>query len=342
MGKLVFVHIVEKGDLEFKSILLCSSIRKYGGIYKDSLIYAITPRKDKEVSCQTKEIYKKLNVKYIYKSLNIKWYDQPYLNSIYGAAFIEKYYLNSDVSFVYVDADTFFIKQPDKLDLEKNKVQIATTPIDSIKAEIANSDINDISEYWKHVYKLFNVDINKLWCIKTLHDNKNIVAYFNIGIISVKPSLQIFQECLEKIEMAYNDPYFSGLPKGSLERFYLDQVFTSAAVVKHPRDKILLLDSNYNYSLPVMKHIDQKKFKTIVHIHYHHMFFYRRTLKIFQENVDIYNFLKLYVPFQLDKKIRTILFIKSHIPIKIKNYLRETSLMKYINKVLNKVGINVG
>ncbi|WP_175266994.1 hypothetical protein [Acidiplasma cupricumulans] len=62
---------------------------------------------------------------------------------------------------------------------------------------------------------------------------------------------------MEKIEMAYNDPYFSGLPKGSLERFYLDQVFTSAAVVKHPRDKILLLDSNYNYSLPVMKHIDQ-------------------------------------------------------------------------------------
>ena len=342
MGNLVFVHIVEKGDLESKSILLCSSIRKYSGIYKDSVIYAITPRKDKEVSYKTKETYEKLNVKYIYQNLNVKWYDQPYLNSIYGAAFIEKNYLNSNISFIYVDADTFFINQPDELDLEKNTVQIAVTPIDSVKAEIADSDINNISEYWKHVYKLFNVDINKLWYIKTLHDNKNIVAYFNNGVISVKPSLQIFQKCLEKIEMAYDDPYFSGLPKGSLERFYLDQVFTSAAVVKYPRDKILLLDSNYNFSLPVMKYIDNKQFKKLVHIHYHQMFFYKRTLKIFKENQDLYNFLKLYVPFPLEKTTRTILLIKSYIPIKIKNYVRGTFLMVYINKILNKVGINVG
>ena len=66
MGNLVFVHIVEKGDLESKSILLCSSIRKYSGIYKDSVIYAITPRKDKEVSYKTKEIYRMLRILLLY------------------------------------------------------------------------------------------------------------------------------------------------------------------------------------------------------------------------------------------------------------------------------------
>lgn len=342
MGKLVFIHIVEKGDLEEKSILLCSSIRKFGGLYKDSEIYAISPRKDKEVSSKTKEIYNKLNVNYIYKELNVKWYDQPYLNSIYGSAFIERNYLNNNISLVYADADTFFISQPDKLDLENNKVSIAATPIDSVKAEIAYSDIDNISEYWRNVYKLFNVDIKKLWYVRSLHDNKNIVAYFNNGVLSVKPSLQIFQECLEKIELAHDDIFFSGLQKGSLERFYLDQVFISAAVVKVPKDKILLLDSNYNFSLPVMRHIDTDQFKTLVHIHYHQMFFYKRTLKIFKNNQDIYNFLKLYVPLTIEIKIKSLLLIKSYIPIKIKNYVRDSPLMKYINKILNKIGINVG
>lgn len=342
MGILVFVHIVEKGDLESKSILLCSSIRRYGGVYKDSLIYAITPRKNKEVSDRTKEIYNKLNVKYIYRNLNTKWYDQPYLNSIYGSAFIEKDYLNSDISLIYVDSDTFFMNQPDELDLEKNNVKIAVTPIDSIKAEIADYDINNISEYWKNVYRLFKINVSDLWYVNTLHDNQKIIAYFNIGIISVNPRLQIFSHCLEKIELAGNDPYFSKLKQGSLERFFLDQVFVSAAVIKYPKNEILLLNSNYNYSLPVMKSVNNARFKTLIHIHYHHMFFYKKSLKIFKQNYEIYNFLKLYIPFKIDEKVKVILLIKTYIPPKIKNFVRDTFLMKYINKILNKAGINVG
>jgi hypothetical protein len=342
MGKLVFVHIVEKGDLESKSVLLCSSIRKYCGIYKDSVIYAITPRKGKEVSDKTKDIYQKLNVNYIYKELNVKWYDQPYLNSIYGSAYIEKKYLNNNISLVYVDSDTFFLNQPDKLDLEKNNVKIAVSPIDSVKAEIADYDINNISEYWKNVYRLFDVNVNNLWYVTTLHDDKKIIAYFNIGIIAVNPSLQIFQQSLTNIELAFKDDYFSNLKHGSLERFFLDQVFVSAAVVKHSKDEILLLDTDYNFSLPLTKKIDSEQFKRLVHIHYHHMFNYNGTLKIFLPNHDIYNFLKLYVPFQVDNRIRLVLLIKSYVPQKIKNYVRETVLMKYINKILNKIGINVG
>lgn len=342
MGNIVFVHIVERGDLESKSILLCSSIRKYCGIYKNSVIYAVTPRKGKEVSDKTKDVYKKLNVNYVYKELNIKWYDQPYLNSIYGVAYIEKNYINSNISLVYVDSDTFFINQPDKLDLEKNNVKIAVTPIDSVKAEIADYDINDISEYWKNVYRLFNINANDLWYVNTLHDNQKIIAYFNIGIISINPNLQIFTRCLGKIELAHNDQYFSTLKPGSLERFFLDQVFVSAAVVKYPKNEILLLNNNYNYSLTVMKSVNNSQFETLVHIHYHHMFFYKQNLKIFKQNHEIYNFLKLYIPFKIDKKVKIILLIKAYIPPKIKNYVRDTFLMNYINKILNKVGINVG
>lgn len=339
---IIFVHIVEKGDLEKKSILLCNSIRKYCGIYKNSKIYAITPRLNKEVSINTKKIYKELNVDYIYKDINHKWYDQPYLNSIYGTAYIESLYLNENVSLVYVDSDTFFINQPDELDLIKNQRGIAVSPIDGIKSEIACYDINNISDYWRNIYKLVGVYDNHIWYTKTIYDKIRIIAYFNNGIMAVKPYLKIFNDTLNKIEEAYNNYYFSNLNPGSLERFYLDQAFISAVVLKHNRNTVLTLSDNYNYSLPLFKNISNKKFKTLIHIHYHSMFYFKNNLKIFKNNKPIYAFLKDYVPFYLDKKKKIIVFINSHLPQKIKNKIRETYLIKIAYKLFKKLGLEIG
>ena len=342
MGDIVFVHIVEKGELESKSILLCSSIRTFCGIYKDSKIYAITPRKGKEISNETKELYNKLNVSYIYKELNVKWQDQPYLNSTYGAAFIEREYFNKPITLVYVDSDTFFMNQPDALDLARNNVDIAVSPIDSIDAEVPNFDVDHISDYWKNVYRLVGIKFNDLWYVRTLHDNRDVIAYFNLGIVAVNPSLLILNNALEKIEQAHDDEYFSSLRSGSMERFFLDQVFVSAVIIKHPRDRILLLNSNYNLSLPVVRSIKKEMFTTLVHIHYHHMFFYKKTLKIFESEEKIYDFLKSYVPFKVSTIYLITTSIKSHIPIKLRNFIRGTFMIKFISKILNKIGINIG
>jgi hypothetical protein len=56
---------VERGRLEAQTILLCQSIRRFCGAYRDAPIYAFQPRRGTQASAKTLAALEALGVIYI-------------------------------------------------------------------------------------------------------------------------------------------------------------------------------------------------------------------------------------------------------------------------------------
>lgn len=339
MGKIIFVHAVECGDLEKKSILLCESIRQFTGSYSQSDIYAITPRKGKVVSKETQEKYSELNVKYIYADLNRKWFDYPYINTSYAANYVEKLHISNDTTIVLCDTDTIFINEPSELDLDSSTYEIAVTPLDTIATEVSVGDEKNLNEYWEKIFDMVGVDRSNLWKVKTVYEGIEVLAYFNNGIIASKPSSGLFEEMINVMERATLDSYIMSLAGGTMERFFLDQAFLGAILQKRGSTNVKLLNSNYNHPLNVNREFPIRNIQEIIHLHYHNLFYFKKSLKSFTLNKQLFDFLKERLPIKLSLIPLFIIIFKSKIPQKYRNKLRKTWIIKYLFWFGHKIGL---
>lgn len=336
---MAFVHAVEPGDLEQKSIMLCESIRKFTGPYSHSKIYAVSPRKGKRVSEKTEEYYKELNVEYVYKDLNKAWYEYPFVNTAYAAQYVESLYTDKPLTIVLCDTDTVFLNSPNQLDLSNDKEIVALTPLDTLSSEIAQNENEPLSPYWTQIFSIVGVKTTNLWKVKSIIENQEVIAYFNNGLVASKSTSKIFREVVESMERASKLDFFNKLQNGSLERFFLDQAFLAAVIQKIGQSKVKLLDSNYNFPFNLISNARSIVLDNLVHIHYHNSFYFKTSLKYFHKRSEYYDFFSKRIPFKLKGLPLIIIAIKSHIPQKLRNKLRGTWIINYVFILSRKIGL---
>ena len=89
-GNLAFIACVERGRLEDQTILLCRSIRRFGGVYRDAPIYLFQPRPGMDVSERTLAVLCELGAVHISEPLNLDFSDEGTLNKIFVCAYAER------------------------------------------------------------------------------------------------------------------------------------------------------------------------------------------------------------------------------------------------------------
>ncbi|WMT53768.1 hypothetical protein [Ferroplasma acidiphilum] len=287
--KIVFTFIVEFGDLENKSLLLAKSLRRF---YKDANeypIYAVRPRRGKEIKNSTKEQFKALDVIYIYSPVNRSWESHPHINQVYGPALIEELIYGKTEFMVYLDADIVCLNLPSELSLPDNCL-IGITPADigngkgGDDAAIAAEDPLTIT--WKFAYNLVGIKSIPKWTVTTKVNKLTIHPYFNSGFSIVRPEAKIFGLCKDMFEMASkrndfdylnsNIKLFSSdfLYKSGI--FWLDQIFLSAAILsKCSEHQIKIFGNEYNFPLNFVKEITGGTYnlENVIFLHYHNMFY---------------------------------------------------------------------
>ena len=275
--QIAFVLVVESGSLESKSILLVDSIRNFAGEFCDSPIWVVQPRKGHPISPETMSFYIANNVTYINSNLNRKWKHYGVANKVYAAAFSESILVDQVDTLVLLDSDTIFLKPPQDLLLKDDKV-IGLRPVDKIN--IGLSLETPINDYWKVFYEHYGVSPDKLWSVNTTADQKEIRAYFNSGVVAVKPSLGLFQAWRDCFEQLCLNSKMSNLDQESKEFFHLDQASLSAMILGQlSRDQVKIFDHRYNYplhlhckgELPNSSKVTQLDESVLVH--YHNLFY---------------------------------------------------------------------
>lgn len=255
----------EKGRLEYLSKLLISSLRNFGGKYKDLPIYSYAPRREMKPERETLRFFENYNVVYVNEEINENYSNYPLANKPLCCAYHEK---NSKAEYLlFLDSDTLFLQEPTQLfcDLDYD-IKINPTDYSNIGTDLEFR--KNEGEYWEKLYKLLKIKRRKE--VKCTVDKEQILEYYNSGLVLVKKSKKIFSNW----ENNFINVWQEGLSpiRGN---FFIEQSVLSATIAQMELN-IGQLGPKYNY--PITSYSKKWKglypysLKKIHHIHYHKLF----------------------------------------------------------------------
>ena len=171
-----FVLCIENNAIREQALLLCESIRRFGGRFRDSPILAFSPRPGLGVDRETVSRLRDMDVAYVDEPLNTRCPEYGSANRVFSAAWAES---NLDSDFIVVlDSDTVFLDEPE-LPLSGD---LAVRPADT-KGSATRGPGDAFEEYWLALARLHGTSLDRLPFLQTTIDGEHIRASYNGGFI---------------------------------------------------------------------------------------------------------------------------------------------------------------
>ena len=253
----------ERGILEKYSLLLCRSLRQFGGEMSQTEIYSIAPRKANYPSKKTISEFEKLGVKHTNIDLNKRYKNYPLANKPFVCEYIEEKFPND--TLVFIDSDQIILNEPTVFNSNSS---LLLRMVD--RKGVGFGGEKDINySYWQKLFNLLHIDIQQLKQHAT-SSGEVIFPYFNSGLIVSRASLGLFKQWRINFERIVKEDI---LPKDG--SFFLEQSIFSATVMqmKLPFE---FLPNSYNYPFSLHDSISDKlkinDFDTLHTAHYHDLF----------------------------------------------------------------------
>lgn len=272
---IAFIMCTEGGQLEQESLLMVESFRRFTGSFKDAPIYSFQVREKNDVSPDTVKKLEAFGVNHQKVVLNTKYPDYPLANKPLLCAYAEQT-LDTDI-LVFLDSDLVFFAEPTEFFLPPGyDVGIRPEHAKMIGSE-GEHDPND--EYWKHLYQIAGLKEDPIYVTTTV-DQKRIKAFWNSGVVAVRPNAGIFTAWKHTIEQLIEPGV--GINQ---KNFYYEQSALSATICA-TTPNIWTFSPGYNY--PIHSHNRMpdserlKSFDEIVCIHDH---FFRNRKEWYRERI---------------------------------------------------------
>jgi hypothetical protein len=277
-SNLAFLACVERGKLEDQTILLCRSIRTFGGAYRDAPIYVFQPRPGTELSKNTLAVLRQLDVIHIPETLNLDFSEYGTLNKVFVCAYAER--VLDEPTLVFLDSDTVVLAEPTDLDLPSG-TDIAIRPADSTSLN-SRGPVDPIDAYWQRVFH--DRALDEVPFVDT-ELGRRVRAYFSSGLVAVRREAGVFREWEDDFRRLMGRGI---VPGGAVARMY-EIALVATVVRRFARSR--LLDMRYNYLIyrrPIMiAPLRLLRLNQLVHIHYRFAFYKPDFLRSVQPPFDV-------------------------------------------------------
>lgn len=185
-GDISFMICVEGNVLGSQALLLCESLRRFGGPYADCAIWAISPRAELPVSPAVQAALEGLGVRLVSLPLNTTGSTYGSINRIVSGAWAE-----SQMTTPYIgvlDTDMIFVRPPTFV-----AVDAGVRPVDY--KGMASAGVEDERDaYWAEMCALGDIPLDKLPMLHTTCCQSVVRASYNGGFLVVRRSLGILAE----------------------------------------------------------------------------------------------------------------------------------------------------
>ena len=320
MNNAEIIICTEQGYLESNSKLLVSTIREFGGKYKDIPIVSYQPRKSKRISKDTIKFFEQNNVEYIDIELNIKYPNYPLANKPLICAHRES--TSSAEILIFLDSDVFIYNEPKEL-FEFQDGDVILRPVDSKNIGTNNESDKNLL-YWNKLYQILGINNRRF--VTTTVTNDRILEYYNSGHISTLTKNQLFNRWLENFNKVMKKGFKPVIP------FFIEQS-TFSATVSQMELNVRHLSKGYNYPLHKAESIKNPNYSLsdtdqIVSAHYH---------SIFKSQIFYHSFVNNLLKTEKGKRIREL--IKEHGVIQQYSFfvIPKTLLLNQIKRKYNKL-----
>jgi len=277
-----FVFIAESGTLEKQSLLLCESIRRFGGRYADADIKILQPRRERTISKEGREQFHALRAEIM---------DLPVVSPCpeYGTGYrvmvcaVYEKYSQADC-LVFLDSDSVILAEPD---LELKGADVAARPVD-IKGmcTTGEGDPNDV--YWRELCGVCGVDYEQIPEVTTTVDRVRIKASYNGGLTVVKPQRGLFQKTADFFLRSIREnlapwpdvrtafPTGHGMVSAVGGRLWGSSQACMSLAITALGLSLRVLPPSLNFPLhsyvELLPTIANGEYPHISHVHYHHLF----------------------------------------------------------------------
>ncbi len=274
---LSFVICVEGNIIGTQALLLCRSLRRFGGRYKDCAIVAVSPRPELPPSQGLIAALDALAVRTVILPLNQTGSTYGPINRVVASAWAERA-LNT-AFIAALDSDMAFVAAPEFL-----LADVGLRPVDT-KGTASTGPDDPMDVYWARVFERAGISLNMApWLISTSCKTR-VRASYNGGFCVVRRSLGLFATT--------QDVFFAGFQTGiaptpdpahrimsstgqttaeATSWWGSSQAALSAAVSVNARN-ILIYPESYNIPLHIISRRPAAPAKrpAPVLIHYHHL-----------------------------------------------------------------------
>ncbi len=188
-SEIAFLICVEANRLEPQALLLCESIRTFGGPYRNAPILAVSPRPELAIGPEAQARLAALGVTYAVEPLNETGSSYGAINRIVAGAWAEE--LSSRPYLVLLDTDTLFAGEPVFV-----RADAGARPVD-VKGAASSGPGDPQDAYWARICALGGLDPSRLPRITTTIDKVPIRASYNSGFTVVRRDLGILRKTRE-------------------------------------------------------------------------------------------------------------------------------------------------
>jgi hypothetical protein len=238
------VICTERGPLEDLSILLCESIREFGGGWKNVPVHSFSPRRGLAPGRTTLRRLEALGVEHSSAPLNRGHADHRFFNKLVAMAEMERQ--ASYERLIWLDSDAFLLNEPGRFELKGGEDAALGAEHQINVGSTGPGDRNE--PFWRRLYEVCGVGRAGLAglaglesYVTTVLERRRIRAYWNGGVAAVRADRGIFTAAARNFHLARE----MGLRHRGGELF-LDQAVISATVCAVAR-RVRTLPVGYNY-----------------------------------------------------------------------------------------------
>jgi hypothetical protein len=223
-------------------LILVESLRTYGGRFREAPVWVFA---SEELQASERKMVARLAaLRAEFKSSRtpeeaLRYFLAP---KVFAAAQAEERAAGRSEFLVWMDTDTVILQEPTEFILESG-ISFGYRPV--MHQRIGSLYSEPLDEFWTRVYAKLSVPTEAIFPVTTPADNKVLRAYFNAGLLVVRPECGVFRRWALDFTTLYEDPYFQeACRKDPFKQIFLHQVALVGGVFNSvsPAEMILLSD----------------------------------------------------------------------------------------------------
>jgi len=213
MKDLIFAFMLGTGEAEANALRLAHSIRAFGGVFCFNPIWMLSQRSEDELPEATRQGLFSLGVRLITFDMDPEAVYFPFADYVTAAGIAEGLVQGETRFLVMMAKDTLVLQTPSACLLPAGK-SLGACPV---HLKLLGSGFTDpIDEFWRLIYRQCQVDLERIFPLQTTVDEQLVRAYFNAGLLVVRPERGLLR--------AWQADFFNCYRMPEFEPFYMKNV----------------------------------------------------------------------------------------------------------------------
>ena len=247
--RIVFATFAQNATQLRHALVLCESLRKFGGRFSDAPMIIYVPPELMAGDSSLVARLEKMGVTRRQISAPPEALRYFYARKVYAAAQCEEELDDDNQILVWLDEDTIILQEPAEFDISGKLIKVGWRPV--MHRNIGSLYAEPPDQFWSRVYHLLKIPDSSIFPMKTAASDEIIRPYINAGILVVRTDAGLLRQWKKAFETLYQDSMIKQQarldPKTNI--FLHQAALAGAFLTTLSKDEMYQLPDSYNYPL---------------------------------------------------------------------------------------------